>query len=247
MKFFLTPAVYDALPAARRPALVAILNLFVALSAKAGECLAGQGWIADKLGVSIPTVRRLERLLERLHVIECDHHRRGNRRAVRVVWTSGPLAGLSGAGSSGSDAGPLFAQGRPITCRGSVETRSRGSRAHSTRRENENSDPGPAPRARGGLLARAFARLTEETGLWPRARGPAWRLATRIADERGERKAAAWLSWLSWHNGKSFDDRARRGAATWGALCAAAGEPLRRDRARAGPVAMREALAGLFP
>lgn len=247
---YTTPQLYAALPKARRGNLFLLLNLLLAECKAGNECLKSQEWIAQKCGFSVPTVRRCERVLAGLGLIESDHHRRGNSRALRLCTDR--LASLLGYStrSAGSSSGRESA----ITSRGTVENRMKGARAHSqTPRERPDFEPRRDARqlelgawtGKPSLLGGAFDRFSKSCKLWERSIEPAWQLVRGIAQRDGEARAAAWLGFMAWHNPRKFQGD-RLGAVSMGALKKKAGRELPRQQGR-GPTRIADSLARLFP
>lgn len=208
---------------------MALVNLVLALGRRTGECIAGQAYLAERCGLSVPTIRRCERQLRELGLMECDHHRERNRRALRP--TERLLALLTGRDA------PIEASARSaesaITPQRSVEKRMNGTRAHSELSEKNRSHE-PARRDEGhGELAALRKALVTRAGLWPQTHGQALDLVDRIVQRKGTPRTAGWLRWLLAHNARAFPDARQRGRVTLGALRKQAG--VERHKARREP------------
>lgn len=239
--FFLTPRVYDALPPARRGNLVLLLNLVLALGRRTGECIAGQSYLADRCGLSVPTVRRCERVLRELGFLECDHHRERNRRALRP--TERLVALLTGRDARCEPASAT--RESAITPQRSVDNRVHGTRAHSELSEKNRSHGARQGDERPGELAALRKALVTRSGIWPSAHGQALDLVDRIVARKGSERAAGWLRWLLGHNARAFPDARHRGRVTFGALRKAAGVERQAPRGANGTPSLFGDLVGL--
>ena len=249
--YFLTPRVYAVLPSGRRGNLVALLNLVLALAkGGGGACSPPQPWLAERCGISVPTVRRCEKVLRELELVECDHHARGNRRILRPNWERlREIAGLERVAASALRAVPRESA---ITPARTVENSVRGTRAHSARNWTRHAEaarvarPRPQAARTDPALEHARANVLFGSGIAADLRPHAAELVRAITEESGTTKAAAWLQWLWKFNRRRFEDLDRRGRVTLGALRKRAGW-VRQGSVKRAPRRLADVLTALLP
>lgn len=189
--FFLDPALYRALPARRRPQLVALLNLLVAYGRTTGQVRATQTELAELLALTVRQVRNLETDLEAVGAVRVLRGLPGLRggRALELValidWVElevladspapveAPSVGLPTGPSSivenSATAEPCSSDGgipfRPEARSSRVTARARQSTPENKNLKREPQARTPDAESAPVLARRMFGFLARKTGL----------------------------------------------------------------------------------
>lgn len=214
--FFLDPALYRALPARRRPQLVALLNLLVAFGRSTGQVRATQAELADLLALTVRQVRNLETDLEAVGAVRVLRGLPGLRggRALELVplidWVELEVLAASPApleeppaefSTDSSDLVENSSTAEPCSSDGGIPFRPEGrssllsARARQSNPDNKNlkraTPSGASTGASAPALAlRMFGFLARRTGLSARRWKEAGPLLEDLVRELGE--ARAW-------------------------------------------------------
>lgn len=138
--YFLDPRVHDLLPRDRhRGQLASYLNLVASQTNGIGQTLQPQKWFAEKLAVTIRTIKRWEAALEKLGFLEVVNQLTRNRRSLAI---GRKLFELLGLGERGHHRPRKKAPASPLGSRAYKERARATPRNESKAASNSKAEPG---------------------------------------------------------------------------------------------------------